>query len=216
MQDSHNVPHIYTPAEERANILTHLAGALLGLVALVSMVVTASYGGDVWRIVSVSIYGATLVILYSTSTLYHTVKAPHLKRLFRIFDHISIYLLIAGSYTPFTLVSLRGAWGWSLFGIIWGLALVGIALKIFTTGRWRIISSLIYIGMGWVAVIAFKPLVDEIAFDGFMWLLAGGLAYTFGVIFYINKKMPYHHAVWHCFVLAGSACHFWAVYYYVL
>lgn len=216
LQDSHNVPHIYTPAEERANILTHLAGALLGLVALVSMVVTASYGGDVWRIVSVSIYGATLVILYSTSTLYHTVKAPHLKRLFRIFDHISIYLLIAGSYTPFTLVSLRGAWGWSLFGIIWGLALVGIALKIFTTGRWRIISSLIYIGMGWVAVIAFKPLVDEIAFDGFMWLLAGGLAYTFGVIFYINKKMPYHHAVWHCFVLAGSACHFWAVYYYVL
>ncbi|MDP8243601.1 MAG: hemolysin III family protein [Candidatus Hinthialibacter antarcticus] len=213
---SHNIPHVYTPAEERANILTHLAGVILGVIALIGMVVEASSNGDAWRIVSVSIYGATLVILYSTSTLYHAVQAPDLKRTFRIFDHISIYLLIAGSYTPFTLVTLRGAWGWSLFGVIWGLALVGIGLKIFTTGRWRVISSLVYIGMGWVAVIAFKPLVDAIAYDGFLWLLAGGLFYTFGVIFYIKKNLPYHHAIWHCFVLAGSACHFYAVYFYVL
>jgi hemolysin III len=213
---THNVPHVYTPAEEWANILTHLAGVILGIIALIGMVVNASSNGDVWRIVSVSIYGATLVILYSTSTLYHSVQTTDLKRLFRIFDHISIYLLIAGTYTPFTLVTLQGAWGWSLFGVIWGLALIGIGLKIFTTGRWRIISSLVYIGMGWVAIIAFKPLVDALQYDGFLWLAAGGLAYTFGVFFYIYKKMPFHHAVWHCFVLAGSACHFYVVYFYVL
>ncbi len=216
MQQAHNVPHVYTPAEEWANIITHLAGVILSIVALVMMVMIASTQGDAWQTVSVSIYGASLVVLYSVSTLYHTVTSIELKRLFRMFDHISIYLLIAGSYTPFTLVSLRGAWGWSMFGVIWGLAVFGIAFKVFTTGRWRIISSLIYIGMGWVVVIAFQPLMEAVPFDGILWLIAGGLAYTFGVVFYIYKRLPYHHAIWHCFVLAGSACHFWVVYKHVL
>jgi len=188
----------------------------LSIAALAVLVVMSSTKGDVWRIVSFSIYGSTLVLLYLSSTFYHSFQNPGVKRLFRYFDHSAIYLLIAGSYTPFTLVTLRGPLGWALFGIIWGLAILGILMTIFRPGGSRVIASLIYIGMGWMAVIAIKPLVTAIRFGGMVWLVAGGLSYTLGVIFYVWKKLPYNHAIWHLFVLGGSVCHFFAVLFYVL
>ncbi len=206
----------YKPKEEFANVITHFVGTLLSVAALSLLVTLAALYGDVWRIVSFSIYGAALVILYLSSTLYHAFRSPRLKHIFRILDHVSIYLLIAGTYTPFTLVSLRGTWGWSLFGTIWGCALVGIIFKIMMTGRWRIMSSIFYILMGWIVVIAFKPLIAAVPLPGVIWLIAGGCAYTFGIVFYINKQWLYHHAIWHCFVLAGSVCHFLAIFFYVL
>jgi hemolysin III len=206
----------YNPKEETANVITHLIGTILSIAALSLLVTLAALYGDVWRIISFSIYGAALVLLYLSSTLYHSFRSEHLKRIFRIFDHVSIYLLIAGTYTPFTLVSLRGTWGWSLFGAIWGCALIGIVFKIMMTGRWSILSSIFYVLMGWIVVIAFKPLLAAVPLPGVIWLIAGGCAYTLGVVFYINKQWSYHHAIWHCFVLAGSACHFCAILLYVL
>lgn len=207
---------MYTPAEEAANYLTHGLGAAFSVAALGLLVTLAALYGDVWRVVSFSIYGSALFLLYTFSTLYHAVRSPQLKRVFRVLDHISIYLLIAGTYTPFTLVSMRGPWGWSLFGVVWGLALAGVVFKLFTTGRWGIASSIIYILMGWVVLIAFKPLIEAVPTPGVLWLFVGGCAYTIGVVFYTLKRMPYHHAVWHCFVLAGSVCHFIAIFLYVL
>ena len=206
----------YKSREETANVLTHLVGVFFGVAVLSLLVSLASIYGDVWRVVSFSIYGLSLVLLYSFSTLYHFFHAARLKHIFRILDHVSIYLLIAGTYTPFTLVNLRGVLGWSLFGVVWGLAAVGISFKIFMTGRWRAISVVAYILMGWIVVIAFKPLLDAITFHGIMWLVAGGCAYTIGVAFYLLKNLPYHHAIWHCFVLMGSGCHFVAILVYVL
>lgn len=203
-------------AEETANFITHLAGVILSAAALSVLVTLGAVYGDVWRIVSFSIYGSTLVLLYLFSTLYHVSRSPKVKNVFRLLDHISIYLLIAGSYTPFTLVSLRGAWGWTLFGIIWGLAIAGIVFTLCTTARWHFIAVIIYILMGWIIVIAIKPLIETIPFSGILWLVAGGLSYTFGVIFYAKKFIAYNHAIWHCFVLAGSICHFFAVLFYVL
>jgi hemolysin III len=209
-------PTTYTPKEEAANCITHFLGVLLSIAALSVLVSLAALYGDVWRVVSFSIYGSTLVILYAISTLYHTFQSPRLKYLFRIFDHISIYLLIAGTYTPFTLVNMRGAWGWTLFGIIWGLALCGIIIKISQTGRWNLLSNLFYILMGWTVIIALKPLINSVPLPGIGLMVAGGCAYTFGVAFYAYKKLPYHHAIWHCFVLAGSLFHFLAILWYVL
>lgn len=203
-------------AEETANFITHLAGVILSAAALSVLVTLGAIYGDVWRIVSFSIYGATLVILYLFSTLYHALRSPRVKQVFRILDHVSIYLLIAGSYTPFALVSLRGGWGWSLFWVVWGVAAAGIVFRLCTSERWHFISVITYILMGWIAVIAIKPLIDTIPFYGILWLVAGGLSYTFGVLFYINKRLKYHHAIWHCFVLAGSMCHFFVVLFYVL
>ncbi len=202
--------------EEAANFVTHVIGVVLSTAALSVLVTLASLYGDFWRVISFSVYGVSLVILYLFSTLYHAFRSPRVKRVFRILDHISIFLLIGGTYTPFTLVSLRGPWGWALFGVIWGLAVVGILFKTVMTGRWNTFSSIIYILMGWIVLIAFKPLMDVIPLPGILWLIAGGFAYTFGVAFYACKKLPYHHAIWHCFVLAGSACHFWAILFYVL
>ncbi len=206
----------YKPREETANVLTHLVGVFFGVAVLSLLVSLASIDGDVWRVVSFSIYGSSLVLLYSFSTLYHFFRGPHLKHIFRILDHVSIFFLIAGTYTPFMLVNLRGIWGWCLLGVIWGLAAIGISFKIFMTGRWRTLSVVVYILMGWMVVIAFKPLLDAITYFGIMWLVAGGCAYTVGVVFYLLKKLPYHHAIWHCFVLMGSACHFVAMLFYVL
>ncbi|MDX9753382.1 MAG: hemolysin III family protein [bacterium] len=207
---------VYSQQEETANFLTHAAGTLLSIAALSILVTLAGIEGDVWRIVSFSIYGATLVILYLISTLYHAFRSERLKAVFRVLDHISIFLLIAGTYTPFTLVNLRGPWGWSIFGVIWGLAIAGIVFKLFMTGRWQVFSSLVYIMMGWVVLIAFKPLFASVDLSGVLWLIAGGMAYTLGVIFYSMKTIPYHHAIWHCFVLLGSTCHFFAIYFHVL
>lgn len=211
-----NLVSRYTRREEFANVATHAAGVLLSIVALILMVVYAVHNGDVYHIVSVSIFGATLILLYLMSTLYHVFRHPTVKHVFRVFDHSCIYLLIAGSYTPFTLVTLRGGWGWTLFGLTWGLALCGIVFKIFFTKRFDILATLTYIALGWLVLIAIKPVLHSIPSGGLAWLVAGGLLYTFGVVFYLWRRIPYHHAIWHLFVMGGSFCHFLAVYYYVL
>ena len=206
----------YSLGEEIASSLIHGLGAALSVTALVLLTVLSFKTGDPWRVVSLAIYGFTLVILYLSSTLYHSFQGPAVKRVFRYLDHTSIYLLIAGTYTPFTLVNLRGAWGWTLFGMIWGFAVLGSIMTVSGFGRSRVLASLIYIGMGWLVVIAIKPLVAAIPPAGIFWLVAGGLFYTFGVLFYIWKKLPFNHAIWHLFVLAGSMCHFLAIFKYVL
>lgn len=201
---------------ERLNSVTHLIGALAALVGLIVLVVFSSLEGDPWKIVSFSIYGASLVLLYTASTLYHSFKGE-LKKIFKKIDHLSIYLLIAGTYTPFTLVTLNGAWGWTLFGIVWGLAIVGIAQELLLKSKRRILSMIIYLSMGWLVVIATGPLLEALPMAGFYWLLAGGLSYSGGVIFYVfDKKVRHFHGIWHLFVLAGSICHFVTVFLYVL
>jgi hemolysin III len=202
--------------EETINAWTHGLGALLSLAGLVVLVIMAARYGDAWHIVSCSIYGATLVLLFSSSALYHSCRSERAKHICRIIDHASIYLLIAGTYTPFLLVNLRGGWGWSLFGVIWGLALAGIVFQVFFVSRFRVLQTVIYLLMGWLVVIAVKPLLTRVALPGLLWLLAGGLSYTVGALFYLWKKLHYHHAVWHLFVLAGSICHYFAILFYVL
>ena len=203
---------MYTIGEEVAHSVLHGIGLALSIAGLVVLVVLASLRGTAWHIVSCSVYGATLVILYSCSTLYHAIQAPRVKRVLRVLDHSSIYLLIAGTYTPFTLVCLRGGWGWSLFGVIWGLALAGVVLKPFLLGRFPILSPILYILMGWLVVIAVKPMLASLPLYVLLWLGLGGLAYTVGVIFYAcDGKLPYNHAIWHLFVMAGSLFQFVAV-----
>ena len=201
--------------EEIANSVTHGVGAALSVAGLVVLVVIAALRGTALQVLACAVYGATLVLLYLSSTLYHALTNGRAKRVFRILDHASIYLLIAGTYTPFTLVALRGAWGWSLFGVVWALAVAGVVLKCFFTGRFHALSTTVYVLMGWLAVVAIRPLLGAIPWPGFLWLLAGGLLYTLGVVFFASRRR-YAHAVWHLFVLAGSACHFLAVYRYIL
>jgi len=204
-------PEIQSLGEEIANSVTHGIGAALSIAALVILVVFASRYGDAVRVVSLSIYGSTLIILYLSSTLYHSFTNERAKRFFRILDHSSIYLLIAGSYTPVVLISLNGAWGWTIFGIVWAMAVAGIITKIFLTGKYGIISVFFYIAMGWLIVIAIKPMLQTVPLNLLIWLLIGGLSYTFGIIFYALEKMPYNHAVWHLFVLGGSITHFFGI-----
>ncbi|HQY05181.1 MAG TPA: hemolysin III family protein [Lacunisphaera sp.] len=210
------MPAAYTAREELANSLTHGLGAVLSVAGLVLLVVFAARHGDAWHVVSTAIFGTTLVLLYTASTLYHSLRGERLKQRLQKFDHAAIFLLIAGTYTPFVLVPLRGPWGWSLFGIVWGLAIVGVALKFWFAGRFKLVSTLIYIGMGWLVVIAIKPLMAALPAGGVKLLVAGGLCYTGGAVFYLWKRLPYHHAVWHLFVLGGSACHWAAVFCYVV
>lgn len=201
---------------EHLNSISHLIGAVAALAGLVVLVVFASIQSDAWKIVSFSIYGTTLFMLYIFSTLYHGLHG-RAKSVFQKLDHISIYLLIAGTYTPFTLVSIRGAWGWSIFGVIWGLAIIGILIDSFATKGRRILPVIIYVFMGWLSLIAIKPLQDALSDAGFLWLLAGGLCYTLGIIFYaLDDRKHYFHAIWHLFVLAGSVCHYVTIYRYVL
>ncbi len=205
-----------TRKEEIASTITHGIGAALSIAALSVLVVFAGLRGDAWRVVSFSIYGATLVLLYLASTFYHFFSNPRVKRVFHIFDHSAIYLLIAGSYTPFCLVTIRGGWGWSIFGVVWGIALFGIMFKAFFTGRYNFVSTALYLVMGWIIVIAIKPLVVYLPAGAFPWLILGGLSYTAGVVFYAWERLPYGHAIWHLFVLAGSTLHFFAILLYVL
>jgi hemolysin III len=207
----------YTPSEEIANGVTHgvgLAASVAGAVALV--VLTATGGGDVWHVVGSGVYGTALVSLYAASTLYHLSRRPGRKRVLRVLDHCAIYLLIAGTYTPFTLVGLRGGWGWTLFGLVWALAVAGIVFKVFFTGRLDALSTAVYVLMGWLAVVAVKPMVEMLPVGTLLWLLAGGVVYTMGTVFYHNRRVPYSHAVWHVFVIAGSICHYLAVSHHVL
>ena len=206
----------YTHHEEIANSLTHGIGILLSIAGLAVLVSFSTIRGDAWHIVSCSIYGATLVLLYTASTLYHSVPIPRIKGLLRTIDHSAIYLLIAGTYTPFMLVNLRGPWGWSIFGTIWGIAILGIILKTTSFGRLPGVSLGFYLTMGWIIVIAIKPMLAVLDKGGLELLILGGLAYTVGVVFYVWEKLPYSHAIWHLFVLAGSAFHFFAILFYVI
>lgn len=202
--------------EEVMNAVTHGIGTLLAVAGLVLLTVFAYLYGDIWHIVSFSIYGTTLVLLYLASTLYHSFTNERLKYIFKILDHSAIYLLIAGTYTPFTLVPLHGVLGWTVFGLVWGLAALGIALKVFFVGRFKLLSTICYLAMGWFIVIAIKPLLATVSTMGIVWLVVGGLFYTLGSIFYMWHRLPYNHAIWHLFVLAGSISHFIAVFTYVL
>lgn len=204
-----------TMREERANAVSHGIGVLLSIVAVKLLIDQAKLNGDAWQTVSFSIYGGTLILLYTCSTLLHSFPNKRLTDLFELMDHAAIYLLIAGSYTPYLLVTLRGTLGWTLFGIIWGLALIGIVLKFLYIKRFMLLSTICYIVMGWLIVFAFKPLYENLPYGGIAWLVIGGFLYTFGSIFYVWRKLPYHHTIWHIFVLAGSICHFFSIIGYV-
>ena len=206
----------YSPTEEKINIFSHTVGFIFSIAALVLLVVRASLYGNGWHIVSVSIFGTSLMTLYAASTLYHNARDPQIRSRLKVFDHASIYALIAGTYTPFTLVILSGAVGWVIFGLSWGAALTGIILKLFFTGRYNLLSTIMYVLMGWVIVFAIKPLINNLPREGLLWLLAGGIAYTIGAILYSIKKIPLNHAIFHIFVLLGSFCHFVSVFFYVL
>lgn len=197
--------------EEIANALTHGLGVIAGIAGGAVLITLAALYGDVWQIISASVFTAALILLYTASTLYHAIPGKRAKARLQILDHCAIFVLIAGTYTPFTLVSLQGAWGWSLFGVAWGLAALGIVFKLFFTGRYEKLSTAIYIAMGWMVVVAMKPLIDTLSVASFGWLLAGGVLYTAGTFFYHREKMRFAHAVWHLFVLGGSVCHFVAV-----
>jgi hemolysin III len=200
---------------ERFNSISHLLGAILALAGLIVLMVRATLTGDPWKIVSFSIYGSTLVALYSSSALYHSIRGSS-KKMLQKFDHCTIYLLIAGSYTPFTLVTLRGAWGWSLFGVVWGLAVIGILQELLFAKRRAVLSVAIYLLMGWIAMIVIRPLSHALPGAGMTWLVAGGLFYTIGVVFFaLDKRLEYSHEIWHLFVLAGSACHYCTVFLYI-
>lgn len=205
----------YTLAEELFNSITHGVGAFLSIAALVVIVSFASISGDVWRIVSFSIYGFTLFFLYLSSTLYHSVFHEKAKRVLRVFDHCSIFLLIAGSYTPITLVSMRGTWGWIIFAIVWFIAISGIIIKIISLEKMKYISIALYILMGWMLIIAVKPMLERIPVGLIVNLLIGGLIYTVGVFFYACKKIPFNHGIWHLFVLGGSLTHYFGFLYYL-
>ena len=197
--------------EEMASALTHGAGALASAAGGAVLIVLSALAGDPWRIVGSSVFAATLVLLYTASTLYHAARGPVARARLRVFDHCAIYLLIAGSYTPFLLIGLRGGWGWSLFGVIWGLAVAGVIFKLFFTGRFPRLSTGIYLGMGWLSLVAVVPMVQRLPGTTLAWLVAGGIAYTAGTAFYHSRRIPYAHAIWHLFVLAGSVCHYAAV-----
>jgi hemolysin III len=206
----------YSLGEEIAHAVTHGIGIVLSIAGLVVLVTFASLYGNAWHITSSSIYGATLILLYTASTLYHGIPHPRVKRVLQRIDHAAIFLLIAGTYTPYTLVNLRGEWGWTLFGLVWGFAIFGVLLETLVKRRIKWLSISLYLGLGWLVVIAIKPLINNVATGGLILLLAGGLCYSLGVIFYLWKRLAYHHAVWHLFVMAGSLLHFFSILFYVL
>lgn len=207
----------YYKATLIANIITPAIGFALSVPGLVALIIQTLKNGTDLHVVTFSIYGCSLVISYAVFTLYHIFKFhARLGRIFKILDHATIYLLIAGTYTPFTLVFLRGNWGWTLFGTVWGMAVLGVILKIFYIHRFKLLGPLIYLFMGWLIVFAIKPAIELIPVEGLQLLLAGGLFYSFGLIFYAWKRLLFHHAIWHLFVLAGSTCHYFAVYYHII
>jgi hemolysin III len=204
-----------TAAEHIANAVTHGIGFGLSLACLVLLVVFASLRKGAWEIVSCSVYGTMLVVLYLASTLYHSIHTPRVRYILNIIDHAAIYLLIAGTYTPYVLVPLRGGLGWALFGAVWGLTALGIVFQTVFISRFKIFSTLTYLAMGWMVVAAIVPLVKALPLPGVLWLAAGGACYTLGVVFYVWQRLPFTHAIWHLFVLAGSLCHFFGIFFFV-
>jgi hemolysin III len=205
----------YSMREELAHGITHAIGAMLAITGLVFLLIATIRYGNSSHIISAAVYGSSLVLLYLASTLYHLIPNPGVKGILQKLDHSMIYILIAGTYTPLTIVTLRGGWGWTLFGLVWGMAVCGVMLELVLQKRIRWLSIVLYLGMGWLIVIAAKPLFMSLAADGLILLLVGGLCYSFGVIFYAWKRLSYNHAIWHLFVLAGSATHFFAIFFYV-
>lgn len=206
----------YSLGEEIAHAITHGIGIPLSIAALVVLVTFSALYGDAWHITSTAIYGTTLVLLYTASTLYHGIPQPRAKIVLQQLDHAAIFLLIAGTYTPFTLVNLRGPWGWALLVLVWGLAITGVILELWGSPRFRRWSLLLYLGLGWLVVIAIKPMLNVVEPGGLLLLLAGGLSYTLGAGFYVWERLAYNHAIWHLFVLAGSVLHFFSIFYYVV
>ncbi len=207
---------LQTRAEEIGNATTHGLGALLSIVAIILFVVYTKNQNDYFKLVSSLIFGSTLLLMYLSSTLYHFISEPQLKQWFRVLDHSSIYLLIAGSYTPFMLVTIRGPWGWTLLTVVWSIAVAGVIFKLFFINRFSFASTMIYLVMGWLAVVAIKPICQNLSVEGLSFVVAGGLCYTIGVVFYLWKRLKFSHTLWHLFVLAGSICHFFAVFLYVV
>ena len=206
----------YSPIEERINVATHFLGLAFSVFATVTMILAAISAGGVARVASVSIFGFSLILAYASSTIYHRAKSPETRRKLRILDHVAIYFLIAGTYTPITLVTLRGPDGWTLFIISWSLAAMGTILKIFFTGRFSVFSTILYVAMGWLVVFDIKNLYDHLGVAGFSWLLGGGLAYTAGAVFYATGKIKYNHAIFHVLTLLGSFCHIISIMFYVV
>lgn len=198
-------------SEEMANVLTHGLGVVLSISGGAVLVTLTAVHAGVREIVGSAVFVASLIVLYTASTLYHAARAPRVKARLKVFDHCAIFLLIAGTYTPFTIAVIRGGWGWSLFGVIWGMAVAGIVFKLFFTGRFRLLSTAIYVGMGWLVLVAAVPLVRALNGPALAWLIAGGVLYTAGTVFYHRETPRHAHAIWHLFVLGGSACHFAAV-----
>ena len=205
----------FTLGEEIFHSITHGIGTGLSIAGLVILVVLGVLNGDIYQIIGFTIFGASLVLLYLSSTLYHGIQQPRAKRVFKVFDHSAIYLVIAGSYTPFLLVGIRGTTGWVLLVVVWMIALIGITMKVLFIDRFHVLSVIIYLGMGWLCVFAFREMISSIPIGGIIWLAAGGILYTVGVIFYAMQKRPYMHAVWHFFVLGGSICHYFAVLFFL-
>lgn len=206
----------YSPQEEKLNIRSHALGFVLSIAALLALLMSAAQNGTVWHWIAYSVYGISQVAVFLASTLYHSAKEPQLRHKLNIFDHASIYLSIAGTYTPFTLITLKGPWGWTIFGIVWGIAIAGIILKFFFTGKYKLLSTIGYVAMGWIIVIAIKPLINHLPLAGLLWLAAGGFFYTLGAVLYQIKRIPYNHAIFHFFVLIAWACHFIAIYGYTI
>mgnify|MGYP006300840295 CR=1 FL=1 len=201
--------------QEKANTITHGIGAILSIAGFIVLLFMAITKGNIWQIISFSIYGSTLVILYLMSTIYHGLLDSRIKRIFQVFDHSAIYLLIAGSYTPITLISLRGPWGWTLFGLVWGIALIGILMKAFFFHKTQVVSVILYLVMGLLIVIAIRPLLMAVPIKMIILIIAGGIFYLLGIFFFLAPKIPYHHTIWHLFVLGGSITHFLAILLYL-
>jgi len=206
--------HTYSEKEEKLNVITHAFGLVMGIIAFPFLILKSLSFDGFWKPASILIYGGSIIVLYAASTVYHSAKTPKLRRRLNIFDHAAIYVLIAGTYTPFTLITLEGKTGWIIFGLTWFFALTGIILKLFFTGKFDKLSTVIYVLMGWQIVFAINPLLENLSTEGLFWLFSGGVFYTVGAILYSIKKIPYNHAIFHVFVLLGSISHFISVYFY--
>src|SRR5690625_3591499 len=208
--------YTFSRKEEILHAITHGIGAVLSIAGLVLLIIFSSFSGNPWKIVSVTIFGLTMLLMYLSSTIVHSLPEGRSKNIFQIFDHSAIYIFIAGTYTPFLLVHLRGITGWLLFGIVWGIALIGIIFKVFFVKKFLLLSTFFYVLMGWLIVFAWHPLASTMNEQGIRLLIIGGVIYTIGTLFYVIRKIPYHHVIWHIFVILGSVFHFFAVFYYVI